>query len=167
MFLLPVSHLVNLLKPSNFFTYHQVCHSKILHGPRLAFSVLCLFQNRQRLLLYTSLTEWFLPWWKVFTARYELIPYKNQITFRLSKVNLWLWETWGVQIIMPSNLLETCFPSLLFCFFFGPHNLHHHAILERPQTTYILSFNVLSNTVGLLERKSWKAAQSLKLCLFS
>jgi 7-keto-8-aminopelargonate synthetase-like enzyme len=60
MFLLPVSHLVKLLKPSDFFTYHQVCHSKILHGARLEFSVLCGFHNRQRLLLYTSLTEWFL-----------------------------------------------------------------------------------------------------------
>jgi len=59
MVLLPVSHLVNLLKPSDFFTYHQVCHSKILYGARHAFSVLCGFQNRQRLLLYTSLTEWF------------------------------------------------------------------------------------------------------------
>jgi hypothetical protein len=32
--------LVNLLIPSGFFTYHQVQHSKILHGARFAFSVL-------------------------------------------------------------------------------------------------------------------------------
>ena len=30
----------NLLKPSGFFTYHQVEHSKILHGVRFALSVL-------------------------------------------------------------------------------------------------------------------------------
>jgi hypothetical protein len=30
----------NLLKPSGFFTYHQVKHSKILHGARFALGVL-------------------------------------------------------------------------------------------------------------------------------
>ena len=31
------------------------------------------YQNKQRLLLYTSLTDWFLKqWWKAFTVRYEL-----------------------------------------------------------------------------------------------
>jgi len=41
-------------------------------------------KNRQRLLLYTSLTDWFLKlWWKVFTARYGLIPYIKQIMFCL------------------------------------------------------------------------------------
>jgi len=50
----------DLLKPSGFFTYHRVYHSKILHGAGLAFSVLYGSQNRQRLLLYTSLTDWFL-----------------------------------------------------------------------------------------------------------
>ena len=49
--------------------------------------VLYGYQNRQRLLLYTSLTDWFLePWWKEFTARYGLIPYIEQIAFRLLKV---------------------------------------------------------------------------------
>jgi len=44
-------------------------------------------QKRQRSLLYTSLTDWFLkPWGKVFTARYALIPYTKQITFGLQKV---------------------------------------------------------------------------------
>ena len=33
---------------------------KILHGARLALSVLCGSQNRQRVLLYTALTDWFL-----------------------------------------------------------------------------------------------------------
>ena len=47
----------NLLKPSGFFTFHQVSHSKILHGARFALSVLYGYQNRQRLLLYTSLTD--------------------------------------------------------------------------------------------------------------
>ena len=33
---------------------------KILYGARFAFSVLYGFQNKQRLLLYISLTDWFL-----------------------------------------------------------------------------------------------------------
>jgi len=37
-------------------------------------------KNTQRLLLYISLTDWFLkPRWKVFTARYGLIPYINTL----------------------------------------------------------------------------------------
>jgi len=40
--------------------YHQVLHSKILHVARFALSVLYGSQNKQRLLLYTSLTGWFL-----------------------------------------------------------------------------------------------------------
>ena len=54
------SSFINLLKPSGFFTYHQVEHSKILHGVRFALSVLYGYQNRQRLLFCTSLTDWFL-----------------------------------------------------------------------------------------------------------
>jgi hypothetical protein len=78
----------NLLKPSGFFTYRQVWHSEILNGARFALSVLYGSQNRQRPLLYTSLTDWFLePWWEVFTARYGLIPYTKQNTFRTVKVN--------------------------------------------------------------------------------
>jgi hypothetical protein len=39
-------------------------------------------------LLYTTLTDWCLePCWKVFTARYGLIPYIKQIAFRLKKVS--------------------------------------------------------------------------------
>jgi hypothetical protein len=83
--------LFKLLKPSGFFTYHQVQQSKILHGARFELSVLCGSQNRQRPLFCASLTDWFLePWWKVFTARYDLIPYIKQITFCLKKVNLWI-----------------------------------------------------------------------------
>ena len=68
--------LFKLLKPSGFFPYRQVQRSKILCGARLVFSVLYGYQNRQRLLLCASLSGWFLqPWWKVFTARYELIPF--------------------------------------------------------------------------------------------
>jgi len=48
---------LNLLKPSGFLTYHQVEHSKILHGTRFAVSVLYGSRNRQRLLLCTSLTD--------------------------------------------------------------------------------------------------------------
>ena len=51
---------INLLKPSGFFTYHKFQHSKILHGARFALSVLYGYQNSQRLLLYTALTDWFL-----------------------------------------------------------------------------------------------------------
>ena len=48
-----------------------------------ALSVLYGYQNRQRLLLYTALTDWFLyPWWKVFTLRYGLIPYIKRNKFR-------------------------------------------------------------------------------------
>jgi hypothetical protein len=43
-----------LLKPSGFFTYHQA-----EHGACFAFSVLYGSQNRQRLFLYASLTDWF------------------------------------------------------------------------------------------------------------
>jgi hypothetical protein len=53
------SYILNLLKPSGFFTYRQVEHSKILHGTRIALSVLYGFQNRRRILFYTSLTNWF------------------------------------------------------------------------------------------------------------
>jgi hypothetical protein len=49
--------LFNLLKPSGFFTCHQVQNSKIPHGARFALRVLYGYQNRQRLLLYTSLTD--------------------------------------------------------------------------------------------------------------
>ena len=51
---------INLLKPSGFFTFDHVEHPKILHGARFALSVLYGYQNRQRLLFYTSLTDWFL-----------------------------------------------------------------------------------------------------------
>jgi hypothetical protein len=50
----------NLLKPSGFYTYQQVYHPNILHGARFALSALYGSQNRQRVLLYTSLTDWFL-----------------------------------------------------------------------------------------------------------
>ena len=49
---------INLLKPSGLFPYRQVKLSKILRGSRFALSVLYGCQNRQRLLLYTSLTDW-------------------------------------------------------------------------------------------------------------
>ena len=52
--------LINFLKPSGYFTYHKVQYSKILRGAPFALSVLCGSQNIQRLLLYTSLTDWLL-----------------------------------------------------------------------------------------------------------
>ena len=51
--------LLNILKPSGFFTFHQVEQSKILHGVHFALSVLWGSQNGQRLLLYTSLTGFY------------------------------------------------------------------------------------------------------------
>jgi hypothetical protein len=54
------SYLVYLSKPNGFLTYHQVYHSKILHGARYALSFLYGSQNRQRPLIYTLLTDWFL-----------------------------------------------------------------------------------------------------------
>jgi hypothetical protein len=48
------NNLINLLNSSSFLMYHQILHSKILHGARFALSVLYGSQNRQRLLLYTS-----------------------------------------------------------------------------------------------------------------
>ena len=63
-------HLINLLT--------------LLYGARFAMYVLYGYQNRQRLLLYTALTDWFVqPWLVVFTARYGLITYIQQIAFRL------------------------------------------------------------------------------------
>jgi hypothetical protein len=53
-------HLLNRLKPIGFFMYHQAQHSKILHGVRFALSVLYGSRNRQRTLLYMSLTDRFL-----------------------------------------------------------------------------------------------------------
>jgi hypothetical protein len=50
---------LTFLKPSGFVAYHQVEHSKILHGARFALSVLYGSQNRQRLLLYTTLPDGF------------------------------------------------------------------------------------------------------------
>jgi hypothetical protein len=51
-----------------------------IYGARFVLSVLYGSQNRQRLLLYALLSDWF---YKVFTARYGLIPYIKQITFGL------------------------------------------------------------------------------------
>jgi hypothetical protein len=55
----PTIPQVNLLKPGSFFKHLQVYRSKILHGARFALSVLYGSQNKQRLLLYTLLTDWF------------------------------------------------------------------------------------------------------------
>jgi hypothetical protein len=82
-------HRLNVLKLSSFVKYRQVYHSKILHGARFAFNDLYGSKSRQRPLLYTSLTDWFLyPLLKVFTVRYGLIPYIKQITFRPLKFKI-------------------------------------------------------------------------------
>ena len=49
----------NLLNPSSFIYIPPGLTFK-LHDAHFASSVLCGFQNRQRPLLYTSLSEWFL-----------------------------------------------------------------------------------------------------------
>ena len=48
----------------------------------LHLCVLYSSQNKQQLLPYTALTDWFLlPKWRVFTERYELSPYITEIRF--------------------------------------------------------------------------------------
>jgi hypothetical protein len=48
----------------------------------LHLSVLRGSQNKQQLLPYTALRDWFLkPTWSVFTARYALSPYIKQTRF--------------------------------------------------------------------------------------
>jgi hypothetical protein len=50
--------------------------------PTLRLCVLYGSQNKQQLLLYKTLRDWFLwPKWRVFTARYALSPYIKQIRF--------------------------------------------------------------------------------------
>jgi hypothetical protein len=52
---------INLLKPSGNFTYHQVQHPQILRSAHTVY--LCVLygsQNKQQLLPYTALTDWFL-----------------------------------------------------------------------------------------------------------
>jgi hypothetical protein len=50
--------------------------------PTLRLCVLYGSQNKQQLLPYKTLTDWFLyPKWRVFTARYALSPYTKQIRF--------------------------------------------------------------------------------------
>jgi hypothetical protein len=56
---MPNTGKFNLLKPRGFFTYRQVEHSNILHDGHFALSVLYGSQYRQRLLLYSALTDWF------------------------------------------------------------------------------------------------------------
>jgi hypothetical protein len=50
--------------------------------PTLRLYVLYGSQNKQQLLPYKTLRDWFLwPKWRVFTARYALSPYIKQIRF--------------------------------------------------------------------------------------
>jgi hypothetical protein len=53
--------------------------------PTLLLCVLYGSQNKQQLLPYKTLRDWFLqPKWRVFTARYALSPYIKQIRFVFS-----------------------------------------------------------------------------------
>jgi hypothetical protein len=50
--------------------------------PTLRLGVLYGSQNKQQLLPYKTLRDWFLQHkWRVFTARYALSPYIKQIRF--------------------------------------------------------------------------------------
>jgi hypothetical protein len=74
---------INLLKPRCYFIYHHVQHSNILHFAYIVYlCVLCVSEEKQRLLPYTPLTDWFLlARWRVFTARYEWNPKYNRLHF--------------------------------------------------------------------------------------
>jgi len=69
-------------------------------------SVLYGSQSKKRLLFYTSLTDWFLkPWWKVFTARYGLIPYMKQIYGSQNKKRLLFYTSltdWVFKAVVES-----------------------------------------------------------------
>ena len=53
----------------------------------LQLCVLYGSQNKQQLLPYTALTDWFLyPKWRVFTVRYALSPCITQIRFVFKRV---------------------------------------------------------------------------------
>jgi hypothetical protein len=55
---------------------------KLYVVPTLRLCVLYGSQNKQQLVPYKTLTDWFLqPKWRVFTARYALSPYIKQIRF--------------------------------------------------------------------------------------
>jgi hypothetical protein len=55
----------------------------------LHLCVLCGSQNKQYILPYTSLTDWFLlPKCRAFTARYGLSPYVTQICFVFKGLNV-------------------------------------------------------------------------------
>jgi hypothetical protein len=50
--------------------------------PTLRLCVLYGSQNKQQLLPYKTIRDWFLqPKWRVFTARYALSPYLKQTRF--------------------------------------------------------------------------------------
>jgi hypothetical protein len=51
---------INLLKPSGNFTYHQIKIKKFYVVPTLCFCVLYGSQNKQQLLPYKTLRDWFL-----------------------------------------------------------------------------------------------------------
>jgi hypothetical protein len=56
--------------------------------PTLHLCVLRESQNKQQLLPYKTVSDWFLqPKWKVFTARYALSPYIKQIRFVFKGLN--------------------------------------------------------------------------------
>jgi hypothetical protein len=53
--------LVNPLKPSGHYMYHQFNITQILRSAHIVYLyVLCGSQNKQRLFPYTTLTDWFL-----------------------------------------------------------------------------------------------------------
>jgi hypothetical protein len=88
-------------------------HLCVLHGSR----------NKQQTLSYTTLKDRFLqPWWKVFTARYGLIPYITQIFFVFKGITSH-WIELNDQIHVPTDLArKNCFLFPLYVRICGPQS---------------------------------------------
>jgi len=50
---------MNLLNPSDCFTHHQISYKKILHDAHIGYMCCVRSHNKQRLLPYTTLADWF------------------------------------------------------------------------------------------------------------
>jgi hypothetical protein len=70
---------INLLQPRDYFMYHH-CYSKILHGAHIAFRCFVRSQNKQWLLPYPNLADWFcITEVETVYARSGLSPYIKEI----------------------------------------------------------------------------------------
>jgi hypothetical protein len=80
--------VLNLLKLKRYCTYQQVYIKRLYMVITLLLCSLCGSQNKQQILTYISLTDWFLqPKWRVFIARYELSPDITHIGLVLRGLN--------------------------------------------------------------------------------